>query len=806
MKKILYTILSLFFMAACTHDDINIPAISQEDGERVTLNFDVQIPEAKAVNSRFADDVTLGTLYVLVFDNSGFLTDFGEATLNNTKVNNETNGEATTFSVDLKETSEGRILHFVGNYFPSEKKDFEYTSEYRLLSNLDAVTESKGVYWGVYWQRVVSPNGVNTAAVTGRMDPVYLIRNCAKVTVDGTKKIANFTYTGFAVVNTESHGSVAPYIMTSDDAAFAQYVETNLDGTFVKENGLAKQTGYEHLVYTQGFKGYVPEKSDVTNAASSLTDTEDGGLTFDQGNKFIYERTHNASAPTFVIIKGEWNETETYYKVDLSYVRDAVIVPYHILRNFAYNITINSVTGTGYPTAKQAAEAASSSNITADVSLEHLLNNSATGESRLFVNYVKKTLVSTADVYLEYMYTYKNTEGTWVIDNSKVSHNWTNTTNGKVINNIAVSADNVKVENEGYASLTITPKTSIPTAEEEESIILYVDEDGDGIADLQRKVTYAYRNPYPLDVTCTNPVEKKIGEAVDVYIIIDDDLPSYLFPLTFFVESSALSIYPAANSNMPVNNRTTVVDGKSGNSFGFDRVLTWGEYETLKQSASNGKVSIPCYFLTNKDNSASDIYVYHELFNKDKDNFVNITMKEFTNITWTNLDRYGRRNDGTFSFKTEDANDVITVTIKEGEETIYSVTHSGSISYTINDITTTSWGNNIVVTLEANGYATKTEPITRNKLVIPANTVSTNQTQNRSVTISYNGSELKTNVSFNSKNTTEISIERAGLAENSTLDFEFRADQSITNWFGTLYKASATAGNLVDGTAELTFK
>lgn len=793
-------------MAACTHDDIDIPTVSQEDGERVTLNFDVHIPEAKAVNSRFADDVTLGTLYVLVFDNSGFLTDFGEATLANTTVKNETDGETinavTTFSVSLKETSEGRILHFVGNYFPAKKKDFEYTSEYRLLSNLDAVTESKGVYW----QRVVSPNGVNTAAVTGRMDPVYLIRNCAKVTVDGTKTINNFTYTGFAVVNTESHGSVAPYIMTSDDAAFAQYVETNPDGTFKKENGLAKQIGYEHLVYTQGFKGYVPENSDVTNAASSLTDTEDGGLTFDTDNKFIYERTHDASEPTFVIIKGQWNETDTYtyYKVDLSYVKDAVIMPYHILRNFAYNITINSVTGTGYPTAKQAAEAASSSNITADVSLEHLLNISATGESRLFVNYVKKTLVSTADVYLEYMYTYKNTEGTWVIDNSKVSHNWTNTTNGKVINNIAVSANNVKVENEGYASLTITPKTPIPTAEEEESIILYVDEDNDGIADLQRKVTYAYRNPYPLEATCTNPVSNRMGAQVNVNIIIDDDLPSYLFPLTFFVESSALSIYPAANSNMPVNNRTTVVDGKSGNSFGFDRVLTWGEYDDL--TSQEGKVSVPCHFLTNIDESASDIYVYNELFNLGTCDFTNITMKEFT-TSWTNLDRYGsERTDGTFNFTTENAADEVTVTIKDGEGIIYSGTRSGSTSYTINDITTTSWGNNIVVTLAANGYTTETVTITRNKLVIPANTVSTNQTQNRSVTISYNGSTLLSNVNFNSSNTTEISIERAGLAVNSTLDFEFRADQSMTNWFGTLYKASATAGNLVDGTAELTFK
>lgn len=737
-------------MAACTHEDINIPTVSQEDGERVTLNFDVQIPEAKAVNSRFADDVTLGTLYVLVFDNSGFLTDFGEATLANTTVKNETDGETinavTTFSVSLKETSEGRILHFVGNYFPAKKNDFEYTSEYRLLSNLDAVTDSKGVYW----QRVVSPNGVNKAAVTGRMDPVYLIRNCAKVTVDGTKTITNFKYTGFAVVNTESHGSVAPYIMTSDDAAFAQYVETNPDGTFVKENGLAKQTGYEHLVNTQGFEGYVPENSNVTNAASSLTDTKDGGLTFNTYNKFIYERTHNASAPTFIIIKGQWNETDTYYKVDLSYVRDAVIVPYHILRNFAYNITINSVTGTGYPTAKQAAEAASSSNITADVSLEHLLNISATGESRLFVNYVKKTLVSTADVYLEYMYTYKNTEGTWVIDNSKVRHNWTNTTNGKVINNITVSADNVKVENEGYASLTITPKTSIPTAEEEESIILYVDEDGDGVADLQRKVTYAYRNPYPLEATCTNPVSNRMGAQVNVNIIIDDDLPSYLFPLTFFVESSALSIYPAANSNMPVNNRTTVVDGKSGNSFGFDRVLTWEEYDDL--TSQDGKVSVPCHFLTNMDESDCTIYVYNELFTLGKCTFATETFKDFINTSITTSVSVGIEKTVDYTFTTPTATNV-TVTIKEGDvvttETIETIANeTKKLPYS-----TKTWGQGVVITLEAEGYNRVTLNCGRT-LTIPEGNLKYTKT---GASFGYNYSNVSVHLTDNYSNGIEFS-------------------------------------------------
>ena len=291
---------------------------------------------------------------------------------------------------------------------------------------------------------------------------------------------------------------------------------------------------------------------------------------------------------------------------------------------------------------------------------------------------------------------------------------------------------------------------------------------------LQRKITLTLRKAYELSVSCTESVADKMGAPIEVFISIQNDLPSYLFPLTFFVESSALSIYPDASRNrLPVNTRTTVVDNMEGNSFGFDRELTWAEYETLKQSASNGIVSIPCYFLTNKDNSASDIYVYHELFNKDKDNFVNITMKEFTNITWTNLDRYGSRNDGTFSFKTEDANDVITVTIKEGDTVVYSSTHSGSTTYTISTIGLTTWGNQVTVTLEGGvGYIPKTTSIERNKLVIPAGKLNSN-TKDKDFKISTDNGKNNNGININIPSSTDQVVTISGLTEYTPLYFKY---------------------------------
>ena len=66
MKKIIYAILGIFMMVACTDDHLeDIPTLPKENtsGEKVTLNFSVTIPESQNVDSRsFGEKATISKM------------------------------------------------------------------------------------------------------------------------------------------------------------------------------------------------------------------------------------------------------------------------------------------------------------------------------------------------------------------------------------------------------------------------------------------------------------------------------------------------------------------------------------------------------------------------------------------------------------------------------------------------------------------------------------------------------------------------------------------------------------------------
>ncbi len=630
MKKILYTLFSLFVLASCTHDELDIPApLQQESGEKVKLTFNVNIPEAQSVETRaFGESATLNTLWLVLFDEFGYYVGKAQAYKDGNKTSGEISGvnmtTTTPFYVELNVTKSPRIIHFIGNYDLADAT---------LAGHENAIISRLNVTGGqdAYWQRidvdeiakkddaVADSNGLFEGNLPDEMNPVHLLRNFAKITVEKATNVTDsFGYTGFDIITTESHGSVAPYNVATDPASFP---------TFIRDGNTC--VSYQSLL-DDGYTGFIPGASTHQNTFNKEANDFSATPSFSAEAQYLYER-NNADGQTYVIVKGTWNNVVTYYKIDLiREVEGSAVTYFHILRNFHYKIVIRSVEGAGADTPEEAAAGAASNNIFASVELQHL-TNIGDGEARLFVNYTSKTLISNAPVTLEF--NFLNESG--AAANGRIALQEGN--EAEVFASIAgpyhVGDENYDaslVENTGYSYYVITPKAP-GTLPLDESLTLY----DEGIKNsnneyttqptgLQRKVEYTLRNAYPLSATCNSPVADDMGSSVDVSISIDDDLPSYLFPLTFYIESSALSIYPdASKNNMPVNNRTTIVEGKTGNSFGFDRVLTWTEYETLKESASNEKVSVPCHFLTNMDNSASDIYVYNDLFELGKCNFTN---------------------------------------------------------------------------------------------------------------------------------------------------------------------------------------
>ena len=252
MKKILYTLFSLFVLASCTHDELDIPApLQQESGEKVKLTFNVNIPEAQSVETRtFGESATLNTLWLVLFDEFGYYVGKAQAYKDGNKNSGEISGvnmtTTTPFYVELNVTKSPRIIHFIGNYDLAGATLAGH--ENAIISRLNVTGEQDA-----YWQRVEFLNGINEEQVQGRT--VYLLRNFAKITVTNEATANEFSYTegGFDIITTESHGSVAPYNVATDQASFPTFISSG--NTCVS---------YQDLL-NAGYTGFIPGASTHQN-------------------------------------------------------------------------------------------------------------------------------------------------------------------------------------------------------------------------------------------------------------------------------------------------------------------------------------------------------------------------------------------------------------------------------------------------------------------------------------------------------------------------------------------------------------
>ena len=522
--------------------------------------------------------------------------------------------------------------------------------------------------------------------IPDEMKLVHLVRNFAKITVntDKVKSHTSFKYTGFVVVNTESHGTVAPYNGTR---GFPNYVASTTTG----ETTTYSCASYDNLVSTQRFTGTVPSRSSTNEEIPETpeTVTENNPDSYTSAAKYVYERTHNDNTPTYIIIKGTWNGYETYYKVDIvkkgsanangtGYTPDQY---YHILRNFAYNIVIEGVNGKGYDTAGQAAVEAASNNISASVTLQPLANISD-GTSRLFVNYTEKILISGKQnsVDLEFMYlqdansTGHNNDQVFIINGD-----------GGIINGDI--SQKTTGTNTNYWTYTI-PVTTVDVLSEQ-TVTVFVP------GGLQRTVKYIMiPQAYSLVADCWDGgnetvdredklIPANMNKKVTVSVKIPTGLPSSIFPLTFILGSNQHSIYSdAAKNSLPVRSGANVIPGNqtSNISFAFEKELTKEVYDKLVTDAGANAATVEflCYFKTNKAQSASNIYVYNEYFNLGTTAFENSEAEVETKSTTKSL-KITRKSGGGSNNVTNN----LTIISSSSNVTIDSYTHNGNGEWSI---------------------------------------------------------------------------------------------------------------------------
>ena len=692
-------------MVACTDDHLeDIPTLPKENanGEKVTLNFSVAVPEAQNVDSRgFGEKATISKMYVVVFDGSGRLSESVEATLVNATDGKHTDVDHTVqkdYQVTLTATDQSRIIHFIAYNEISDNEATEEEETDPLTAKLAPNSiqyASESTIFGedlnvngerdVYWQRITvsglsaSMNSDGTLSANGvtpnEMQLVHLVRNFAKITVntDKVKSHTSFEYTGCVVVNTESHGTVAPYNGTR---GFPNYVASTTTG----ETTTYSCVSYDNLVTTQEFTGTVPSRSS-TNSDIPTTYTSDA--------KYVYERTHDDKLPTYIIIKGTWGGKATYYKVDIvkkgsantnGYTPDQY---YHILRNFAYNIVIDAVNGEGYESAEQAAAEAASNNISASVTLQPLANISD-GTSRLFVNYTEKILIRGNQTSVDLEFMYLRDANSTTASNGQVYI--TTESNGKIIIEGKITRKESGT-NTGYWTYTIPVKT--PDVLSEQTVTVFVP------GRLQRTVKYIMiPQAYSLVADCWDggnqdvirddkQIPANMNKKVTVSVQIPTGLPSSIFPLTFILGSNQHSIYSdAAKNSLPVRSGANVIPGNqtSNISFAFEKELTKEDYDALVEDADANATTVEflCYFKTNKAQSASNIYVYNEYFNLGETAFTNSEAEVETESTTKSL-KITRKSGGGSSNVTNN----LTITSSSSNVTIDSYTHNGNGEWSI---------------------------------------------------------------------------------------------------------------------------
>ena len=570
----------------------------------------------------------------------------------------------------------------------------------------------------------------------------------------------------------------------------------------------------------------------------------------------------------------------SYYKLDLVYTKDETTLQkeyYNILRNFHYAVTIESVSGAGYDNPFDAAIHAASNNLSGSIDLRDLTNISDK-QDRLFVSYTDMTIVNsgtlTAEREIQYKYVKGLSTDTKTNDNVVLReltekdsdkritgiyyHKAGSTEKTYIYGNLVAEEEGESVVYEwaenynGQPNIAITDGWSSIYVEfgGTPSNIVLTNTLGFYIGALGREVDYHLRSIMPMIVECRpSKVPEGVKQSVAGNILIpagitDANDAYQLFPLEFWVEAEQLTLSPDVVSNkaaitlspyeMPVESGNSIIPSKANKqTFRYKRTITNEEYQQLPTktvtvtkeldgttdlatSITETYKIIPCYFLTNTTESASNVYAQNDYFTLIKvGNFINGT-QDIKEATLEDNGIYGVGQAATLSFTAVTAG-TYTITsdnLSEPSRSVSLTTESLGVNTekTIS-LVTSNWEISSMVTITAPdgteydvmAAARKSLPMkATTKFVsnegeseLPANsTLYVYSNMADALALADNKVADVTNTALTSTDGTSKVIE--GLKESTELWFAYQKDDYV-------YVASTTAGALEAGNAELIF-
>lgn len=623
MKKLIYIFLILLGFTSCMKDDKVTK--EPEATDKVEIIFGVDLPETHT--KVMADDPQVQNLRVAVFGGSGFLKEYvqadpiGYATTNSTKYN---------YKVRLSLSDSYLKVHFIANgpaTLPFKYED-EVMSVQTVSGNQDA-----------YWQKIELPNGITAkkdddgvyiTTVNGEyvvsdetarhFEDIPLVRNFAKIVV--TSSTTDFTLKSYALVNKPTAGSIAPYNKKTN-----AFVMNYQDSTMTQ--------------LKSWYPGNIP-------AAVTLDKSIPAASAFSANPVYMYERPIPTEDATFLIVYGTYSDGEDYYyRIEL---QDAGGY-YAIYRNWVYTIDIKGILRPGSDTPTDAANSSGSGDVSTDQKAENLTDVSD-GIARIFVQYTDTTIVgSGVNVTLKYMFLPDATT--------------TTTANGEVSGGVGVEIAKHQVgatgaviagditragsDEQGWRTLSFTTTDAGEVTKTESIKITGHYKNGSVPSKLFRIVTFHLMSLQTMQVVCDpHDLLKGKGEKVDVLIKIPKDLPRSLFPLQLKIESSANSITPD-NDNLPVTPGKSIINGTTA-TYQFIKTLDYDDYLALQDASTDEWVTVTTHFKTTKEESDCDVYVANQYFNTAHDSFITYTMKNFTNLHFSNTTYTSPDMPVTFSF------------------------------------------------------------------------------------------------------------------------------------------------------------
>ena len=697
-KKFLYILTLVALICSCVKE-IPAPApvnpedeIGVERDGKVTLGFSVDLGEEMTAGTKaLAETPTIQNIYVAVFDATGYkLSEYVKA---NPITPATTNEDKYQFTIQLKVSDKPRTLHFIAN----GPKELRFGTEQEVIGELysmcDADESDEFHRKDAYWQRLVftkiSPRPITSdpdslAAYNSMVETLSnlkLIRNFSKVTLSkreplegDTQAFKDFKILGMWFVNYPDRGSIAPYNRNTGGfgADTSTVKKTYLEYSKMDDVEDPHQGNYQG--FTLASTEFVtPSVFDGSNMIAATDNTVSG---------YVYEREKALTSPMYLIVKGQYNGADAYYKIAM---QDEDGDFYAMLRNFNYSVQIQNVSSAGSPTAAAALAGAPTGDISVNIDYKDLPNISD-GNARISVSATRLLIVApdNESTTAKFWYKYEPditdhsetgihndlgktgtsaTDTEWNHNNPHVviTYEGTEGSSGAVVSSIDVEGANEG----GNRYVTINTKKASATPKTQTITITGRKWDGLRYLTITRSIELVLRDALEMSLTASPNTDSEdaanvingVGESVVLHVGIDKDLPSSMFPLAFKINPSVNSLTPDnahTEQDLPARYGT---DESGHPDYWFERVVSWGEYQTA--DVVDGKKEIPVYFTTIIANSATTVEVSNDNFTTKSVKVKNYTPSTFTASLTGSKHKVGERNGFQFSLNKNFTGDVL---------------------------------------------------------------------------------------------------------------------------------------------------